>query len=142
MTPLHWSVERKHRKIVDLLLAHGADPCIKSKFDKTPMSLAIETDQTDVFQELIAYKMKMVDPEQQQAADSLVYELNRTRSADDQPPLDIMQTDDSAATSYPSPEPSPSYSGGSNNMSNDASDQMNICEDTITKLQNNEGRYS
>lgn len=95
MTPLHWSVERKHRKIVDMLLQHGADPCAKSKFNKTPMSLAIETNQPDVFQELITYKMKMVDPEQQQATDSLVYELNRNRGDDDQPPLDIMQTDDS-----------------------------------------------
>lgn len=79
MTPLHWSVERKHKKIVDLLLRHGADPCAKSKFDKTPLSLALETEQTDVFQELVNFKMKMSDPEQQQAAESLVFELNRTR---------------------------------------------------------------
>lgn len=123
MTPLHWSVERKHRKIVDLLLKHGADPCSKSKFNKTPMSLAIETNQPDVFQDLITYKMKMVDPEQQQATDSLVYELNRNRSDDDQPPLDIMQTDDtiicdSSESTSPahlavSPSPPPQSSAGS-----------------------------
>lgn len=79
MTPLHWSVERKFRKCVDLLLKHGADPSVKSKFDKTPLSIALETAQTDVFEELMIFKMKIGDPEQQQAADSLQFELNRSR---------------------------------------------------------------
>lgn len=64
MTPLHWSVERKHNKIVDLLLKHGADPAIKSKFDKTPITIAVETAQNDVFQELLASKLRIGDPEQ------------------------------------------------------------------------------
>lgn len=79
MTPLHWSVERKFRKCVDLLLKHGADPSAKSKFDKTPLSIALQTGQTEVFEELMTYKLKIGDPEQQQATDSLMFEMNRDR---------------------------------------------------------------
>lgn len=42
MTPLHWAVEKQHDAVVELLLRHGADPTLMSKFDKTPISIAIE----------------------------------------------------------------------------------------------------
>lgn len=141
MTPLHWSVERKFRKCVDLLLKHGADPSVKSKFDKTPLSIAMETAQTDVFEELMAFKMKIGDPEQQQAADSLQFELNLERVSkvhdflgalpvftivfnyfeimnwiyklQENDPIDLIQTDDDLI----SPSPSPTHSSGSDRMS-------------------------
>lgn len=55
MSPLHWAVEKRHSKLVSLLLRHGADVTAMSKFDKTPITLAIETKQNDVFQELISH---------------------------------------------------------------------------------------
>lgn len=82
MTPLHWAVEKRHARIVGQLLRHGADPSCRSKFDKTPLSIALETGQSAVYEELMAAKIKIGDPEQQQAADSLVFELNRARGVD------------------------------------------------------------
>lgn len=42
MTPLHWAVEKQHDAVVELLLQYGADPTLISKFDKTPISIALE----------------------------------------------------------------------------------------------------
>lgn len=83
MTPLHWAVEKRRADIVELLLRHGADPSCRSKFEKTPLSIALETGQSGVYEDLVAAKMRIGDPEQQRAADSLVFELNRSRADDD-----------------------------------------------------------
>ncbi|XP_014601792.1 PREDICTED: GA-binding protein subunit beta-1 isoform X3 [Polistes canadensis] len=42
MTPLHWAVEKEHIEVMHVLLEYGADKNANSKFDKTPMSLALE----------------------------------------------------------------------------------------------------
>lgn len=48
MTPLHWAVEREHIEVMHILLEHGADANATSKFDKTPISLALEHDRLDL----------------------------------------------------------------------------------------------
>lgn len=48
MTPLHWAVEREHVEVMHVLLEHGADANATSKFDKTPISLALEHDRLDL----------------------------------------------------------------------------------------------
>lgn len=48
MTPLHWAVEREHVEVMHILLDHGADTNATSKFDKTPISLALEHDRLDL----------------------------------------------------------------------------------------------
>lgn len=52
MTPLHWAVEKRHKGIVRLLLKHHADVTAISKFGKTPIALAVLTEQADILQEL------------------------------------------------------------------------------------------
>lgn len=42
MTPLHWAIERGYDSIAELLLDHGANPHVLSKFLKTPYSIAKE----------------------------------------------------------------------------------------------------
>ena len=133
MTPLHWAVEKKNSNIIDLLLKFGADPAIKSKFDKTPISIAIETEQTELCQELISHKMKMSDAEQQQAEENLVYELNRTAREDEKPPAEIMQSNDGDTdiTCPSSPEPTTTHSIFSTNNDDSiisAIDRLNGCK--------------
>jgi len=48
MTPLHWAVEREHMDVMHILLDHGADTNATSKFEKTPISLALEHDRLDL----------------------------------------------------------------------------------------------
>lgn len=48
MTPLHWAVEREHAEVMHVLLEHGADANATSKFDKTPISLALEHNRLDL----------------------------------------------------------------------------------------------
>lgn len=48
MTPLHWAVEREHVDVIHILLDHGADANATSKFEKTPISLALEHDRLDL----------------------------------------------------------------------------------------------
>lgn len=48
MTPLHWAVEREHVEVMHVLLEYGADANATSKFDKTPISLALEHDRLDL----------------------------------------------------------------------------------------------
>lgn len=48
MTPLHWAVEREHAEVMAVLLEHGADPNAISKFNKTPISLALENDKYEL----------------------------------------------------------------------------------------------
>ncbi|XP_055912253.1 ankyrin repeat domain-containing protein 17 isoform X4 [Eupeodes corollae] len=54
MTPLHWAVEKRHKSIVRLLIKHNADVTAISKFGKTPIALAVLTEQADILQELEA----------------------------------------------------------------------------------------
>ncbi|XP_033243954.1 uncharacterized protein LOC117186793 isoform X1 [Drosophila miranda] len=54
MTPLHWAVEKKHKTIVRMLLKCQADVSLVSKFGKTPIALAVYTEQADVLAELEA----------------------------------------------------------------------------------------
>lgn len=75
MTPLHWAVQKGHKNIAKLLLQHGGDPNIMSKFSKTPITLAVELEQNDLVEELIQ-NLQRNDFEQQQAADTLVHELS------------------------------------------------------------------
>lgn len=42
MTPLHWAIEKGFDSIAELLLDHGANPHVVSKFLKTPYSIAKE----------------------------------------------------------------------------------------------------
>ena len=42
MTPLHWAIERGFDNIAEILLEHGANPYITSKFLKTPYTIAKE----------------------------------------------------------------------------------------------------
>lgn len=54
MTPLHWAVEKKHKSIVRMLLKSQADVTLVSKFGKTPIALAVLTEQADILAELEA----------------------------------------------------------------------------------------
>ena len=50
MTPLHWAVERGCTQTVELLLKHGANTNIESKFDKTALEIASENGRPDIFE--------------------------------------------------------------------------------------------
>ena len=50
MTPLHWAVERGCCATVEILLKHGANTNIVSKFDKTPLEIASENGRPDIFE--------------------------------------------------------------------------------------------
>lgn len=52
MTPLHWAVERGHLDVINCLLRWGADATVCSKFDKSPLDIAIDNDQVEVVQVL------------------------------------------------------------------------------------------
>lgn len=54
MTPLHWAVEKRHKSIVRMLLKCQADVTLVSKFGKTPIALAVLTEQADILAELEA----------------------------------------------------------------------------------------
>ncbi|XP_037934907.1 probable serine/threonine-protein kinase tsuA isoform X2 [Teleopsis dalmanni] len=54
MTPLHWAVEKRFKSIVTLLLKYDADVTPMSKFGRTPVSLAVLTEQLDLIEELEA----------------------------------------------------------------------------------------
>lgn len=91
MTPLHWAVQKRHKKIITMLLRHGADPCATSKFFITPLSLAIETNQQDVFNELLSWNMKQSETEL--ACDAI--------QLDDFIEDSIISSPGSSSTSYP-----------------------------------------
>ncbi|KAL5292307.1 hypothetical protein ACFFRR_011238 [Megaselia abdita] len=50
MTPLHWAVEKRNKGIVRLLLEYDADPTVVSKFGKTPIAIAVQTEQPDILE--------------------------------------------------------------------------------------------
>lgn len=109
MTPLHWAVIKRFPDIVILLIKNGADPTATSKFDKTPMSLALETKQNDVFQELITHnEMTTSQQEQQDATNSLVYEMEKDNQSNIEPSI-----------IYESPENSPIHVPDNNILINE-----------------------
>ena len=50
MTPLHWAVERGNVSTVEMLLRHGSNTNIESKFDKTPLEIASDNGRPDIFE--------------------------------------------------------------------------------------------
>ena len=52
MTPLHWAVAKNQKECVELLLKHGANTEARSKFDKTPMEIASDNNNADLFEML------------------------------------------------------------------------------------------
>lgn len=50
MTALHWAVEKRHKSIVRMLLRFDADPTVVSKFGKTPIAIAVQTEQPDILE--------------------------------------------------------------------------------------------
>uniref|UniRef100_W8B5C1 GA-binding protein subunit beta-1 n=1 Tax=Ceratitis capitata TaxID=7213 RepID=W8B5C1_CERCA len=61
MTPLHWAVEKGHKNIARLLLKHNADVTVTSKFGKTPIALAVLTEQADLLEELEAARQLQIN---------------------------------------------------------------------------------
>ena len=53
MTPLHWAVESGDIACVELLLRHGGEVEIVSKFDKTPLEIASDRHYTDIYEMLL-----------------------------------------------------------------------------------------
>ena len=60
MTPLHWAVESGDCKSVELLLRYGADIYVENKFDKSPLEIASDKGNTDIYEMLLnaeSYRM-------------------------------------------------------------------------------------
>jgi ankyrin repeat protein len=53
MTPLHWAAQSGDARCVELLLRYGADVSLESKFDKTPLEIASDKGDTDVYEMLL-----------------------------------------------------------------------------------------
>ncbi|XP_017057867.1 inversin-A isoform X2 [Drosophila ficusphila] len=91
MTPLHWAVEKRHKGIVRLLLKCQADVALVSKFGKTPIGLAVYTEQADVLAELEAARQAQAckkfneetEKETSEAVNSIMDEPEITKSLDD-----------------------------------------------------------
>ncbi|MCP6652074.1 ankyrin repeat domain-containing protein, partial [Klebsiella pneumoniae] len=70
MTPLHWAVQEEQKECVKLLLQYGASIDLLSKFDKTPISMAIEQERADLAQmmhlaqKLIAERLQNMELQQ------------------------------------------------------------------------------
>lgn len=89
MTPLHWAVQNEHEYCIKLLINYGAAVDVVSKFDKTPLSMAIEQDRMDLAQ-LLQLAMKVMTERAQNmelqratlaATQSLTEELNVSESS-------------------------------------------------------------
>jgi ankyrin repeat protein len=52
MTPLHWAVERGHYSVVVKLMEYGSNPNALSKFEKTPLIIALENGRQDIMDAL------------------------------------------------------------------------------------------
>ena len=60
MTPLQWAVESGDCKSVELLLRYGADIYVENKFDKSPLEIASDKGNTDIYEMLLnaeSYRM-------------------------------------------------------------------------------------
>ena len=59
MTPLHWAVERGNISTVEMLLRHGSNTNIESKFDKTALEIASDNGRPDIFEMLQVKTQKL-----------------------------------------------------------------------------------
>ncbi|XP_062384739.1 GA-binding protein subunit beta-2a [Sardina pilchardus] len=48
MTALHWATQHGYHKVAEMLVKHGADAHALSKFDKTPLDIAIDIQNADL----------------------------------------------------------------------------------------------
>ncbi|XP_017841020.1 poly [ADP-ribose] polymerase tankyrase-1 isoform X2 [Drosophila busckii] len=91
MTPLHWAVERKHKTIARMLLKCHADVTLVSKFGKTPIALAVLTEQADILSELEEARKTQAfrkfseetEKETSEAVNSIMDDSKIARSSDD-----------------------------------------------------------
>ncbi|KAH8349639.1 hypothetical protein KR084_003201 [Drosophila pseudotakahashii] len=91
MTPLHWAVEKRHKGIVRMLLKCQADVALVSKFGKTPIGLAVYTEQADVLAELEAARQAQAskkfneetEKETSEAVNSIMDEPEIAKNLDD-----------------------------------------------------------
>ena len=60
MTPLHWSAEKGHLDVVEVLLKSGADMTCENKFEKTPLEIAITNGRPDIVQAIQMAQVSMV----------------------------------------------------------------------------------
>lgn len=74
MTPLHWAVEREYIEVIHVLLDHGADTNATSKFDKTPISLALEHDRLDLV-DILQQEREIIGVQAQQQSQANTAEL-------------------------------------------------------------------
>ena len=95
MTPLHWSVEREHTEVMLVLLEHGADPNSISKFNKTPITLALEHDRMDLVG-MLQQEREIINPHQNQlqsaeieAATQNLIQLEAERKKEEQERLEL-----------------------------------------------------
>uniref|UniRef100_A0A182NIF7 Uncharacterized protein n=1 Tax=Anopheles dirus TaxID=7168 RepID=A0A182NIF7_9DIPT len=150
MTALHWAVEKHHDKIVEMLLQHGADPNAVSKFGKSPIQLAKDSEQMELVRILLlANQMRAASSEQvgvQEATDSLMYELQQhkerhlggqTTTADESPEVEDNITMDLSNDS----NSNLSHHSTDHRLLNDTTDTDNLIEkedslsDAITNLE-------
>ncbi|XP_032598658.1 inversin-A [Drosophila grimshawi] len=105
MTPLHWAVEKRHKSIVRMLLKKQADVTLVSKFGKTPIALAVLTEQADILGELEAARQMQAnrkfnedsEKETSEAVNSIMDESPPTQRFDDadmsvEDKLDVLET--------------------------------------------------
>ncbi|ETN67996.1 ga binding protein beta chain (transcription factor e4tf1-47) [Anopheles darlingi] len=150
MTALHWGVERKHTKIVEMLLQYGADPNVVSKFGKTPIQLATESDQPNLVRLMtLANQMRAASSEQvgvQEATDSLMFELqqhkerhagqqkdsagDRTTGADVEDNITMDLSNDSNLSAHLNG--GSLVNGGASGMPHDDTDNLIEREDSLT----------
>lgn len=76
MTPLHWAIEKGFDSIAELLLDHGANPHVMSKFMKTPYSIAKEKGN-----DFVVNMIEMMPATNSKAA------IDNRRVQDEQPPV-------------------------------------------------------
>jgi GA-binding protein transcription factor beta len=90
MTPLHWSIEKEHTEVMLVLLEHGADPNSSSKFNKTPISLALEHDRLDLVdmlqqeREIINVQQNQLQSAEIEAATQNLMQLEAERQKEEQ----------------------------------------------------------
>ncbi|KAH8408625.1 hypothetical protein KR215_008714 [Drosophila sulfurigaster] len=105
MTPLHWAVEKRHKSIVRMLLKSHADVTLISKFGKTPVALAVLTEQADILAELEAARQSQAsrkfneesEKETSEAVNSIMDDPKSTRSVEDtdmsvEDKMDVLET--------------------------------------------------
>ena len=72
MTPLHWAVEKQNMEVIQILLDYNADPNAGSKFNKTPISIALEHNMLDL---VTVLEQRRRDPNHQGQASTAELEV-------------------------------------------------------------------